>query len=188
METTMTKKILFIIGSLRKNSFNKQLAAKCREILLQKEAEISELKFSDIPFMNQDSEMPVPESISHIRAEVAAADGIWIFTPEYNFAVPGVLKNLLDWLSRPLVPGDFTSGTAIAGKKVTMSGVGGKNATKNVRADLKKLLDFIKTEVICGEGNGFVADGAAFQTDVLTMSENDLALLQKQAEEFLKAL
>ena len=184
----MTKKILFIIGSLRKNSFNKQLAAKCREILLQKEAEISELKFSDIPFMNQDSEMPVPESISRIRAEVAAADGIWIFTPEYNFAVPGVLKNLLDWLSRPLVPGDFTSGTAIAGKKVTISGVGGKNATKNVRADLKKLLDFIKTEVICGEGNGFAADGAAFQTDVLTLSENDLALLQKQAEEFLKAL
>ena len=184
----MTKKILFIIGSLRKNSFNRQLAAKCREILAQKGAEISELEYSGIPFMNQDVEMPVPESISRIRTEVAAADGIWIFTPEYNFAVPGVLKNLLDWLSRPLVPGDFTSGTAIAGKKVTMSGVGGKNATKNVRADLKKLLDFIKTEVICGEGNGFAADGTAFQTDVLTLSENDIAVLKKQADEFLKAI
>ena len=115
----MTKKVLFIIGSLRKKSFNRQLAAKCREILMQKGAEISELEYSDIPFMNQDSEMPVPASINRVRAEVAAADGIWIFTPEYNFAVPGVLKNLLDWLSRPLVPGDFTSGTAIAGKKVT---------------------------------------------------------------------
>ena len=184
----MIKKVLFIIGSLRKNSFNRQLAAKCREILMQKGVEISELEFSAIPFMNQDSEMPVPASISRVRAEVAAADGIWIFTPEYNFAVPGVLKNLLDWLSRPLVPGDFTSGTAIAGKKVTMSGVGGKNATKNVRADLKNLLDFIKTEVVCGEGNGFAADGTAFQTDVLTLSEGDIAVLEKQADEFLKAI
>ena len=63
-----------------------------------------------------------------------------------------------------------------------------KNATKNVRADLKKLLDFIKTEVICGEGNGFAADGTAFQTDVLTLNENDLSVLEKQAEEFLKAI
>ena len=132
--------------------------------------------------------MNLPTAVSRVRAEVAAADGIWIFTPEYNFAVPGVLKNLLDWLSRPLVPGDFTSGTAIAGKKVTISGVGGKNATKNVRADLKKLLDFIKTEVICGEGNGLAADGTAFQTDVLTLSENDIAVLKKQADEFLKAI
>ena len=91
----MTKKILFIIGSLRKNSFNRQLAAKCREILLQKGAEVSELEYSTIPFMNQDSETPVPASINRVRTEVAAADGIWIFTPEYNFAVPGVLKNLL---------------------------------------------------------------------------------------------
>ena len=184
----MTKKVLFIIGSLRKKSFNRQLAAKCREILMQKGAEIAELEYSTIPFMNQDAEMPVPESISRIRAEVAAADGIWIFTPEYNFAVSGVLKNLLDWLSRPLVLGDFASGTAIAGKKVTISGVGGKNATQNVRADLKKLLDFIKTEVICGEGNGFAADGTAFQTDVLTLNENDLSVLEKQADEFLKTL
>lgn len=184
----MTKKVLFIIGSLRKKSFNRQLAAKCREILMQKGAEISELEYSAIPFMNQDTETPIPASISRVRAEVAAADGIWIFTPEYNFAIPGVLKNLLDWLSRPLVPGDFASGTAIAGKKVTMSGVGGKNMTKNVRADLKKLLDFIKTEVICGEGNGFAADGTAFQSDILSLTEDDLAVLEKQAEEFLKAI
>ena len=141
----MTKKILFIIGSLRKKSFNRQLAAKCREILEKSgNVEITELDFSDVPFMNQDVEMNLPTAVSRVRTEVAAADGIWIFTPEYNYAIPGVLKNLLDWLSRPLVPGDFASGTAAAGKKVTMSGVGGKNATQNVRADLKKLLDFIE--------------------------------------------
>jgi len=185
----MTKKVLFIIGSLRKKSFNRQLATKCREILEKSgNVEITELGFSDVPFMNQDAEMNLPTAVNRVRAEVAAADGIWIFTPEYNYAIPGVLKNLLDWLSRPLVPGDFASGTAAAGKKVTMSGVGGKNATQNVRTDLKKLLDFMKMEVICGEGNGFAADGAAFMSDVLTLNEGDIAALEKQADEFLKAI
>ena len=71
---------------------------------------------------------------------------------------------------------------------MTFSGVGGKNATKNVRADLKKLLDFIRMEVLCGEGNGFSADAAAFQSDILTLSDEDSAILRKQAEEFLKAM
>ena len=185
----MTKKILFIIGSLRKKSFNRQLAAKCAEIFAETgDVEIKTLDYSDVPFMNQDVEAVLPAAVSRVRAEVQAADALWIFTPEYNFAVPGVLKNLLDWLSRPLVPGDFSSGTAVAGKKVTFCGVGGKNATKNVRADLKKLLDFIRMEVVCGEGNGFSADVAAFQSDVLTLSDEDTAILRKQAEELLKTI
>jgi len=185
----MTKKILFIIGSLRKKSFNRQLAGKCAEMLKEiGNVEIKTLDYSDVPFMNQDAEAALPVAVSRVRAEVQAADAIWIFTPEYNFAVPGVLKNLLDWLSRPLVPGDFSSGTAVAGKKVTFCGVGGKNATKSVRADLKKLLDFIRMEVLCGEGNGFSADAAAFQSDILNLSSEDSAILRKQAEDFLKAL
>jgi len=183
----MTKKILFIIGSLRKKSFNRQLAEKCAEMLKEiGNVEIKTLDYTDVPFMNQDAEAALPAAVSRVRAEVQAADALWIFTPEYNFAVPGVLKNLLDWLSRPLVPGDFSSGTAVAGKKVAFCGVGGKNATKNVRADLKKLLDFIRMEVLCGEGNGFSADAAAFQSDILTLSDEDSAILRKQAEEFLK--
>ncbi len=185
----MTKKILFIIGSLRKKSFNRQLAAKCAEILAETgDVEIKTLNYSDIPFMNQDVEAALPAAVSRVRSEIQTADALWIFTPEYNFAIPGVLKNLLDWLSRPLVPGDFSSGTAVAGKKVTFCGVGGKNATKNVRADLKKLLDFIRMEVVCGEGNGFSADAAAFQSDVMILSGEDTAILRNQAEEFLKAL
>ena len=185
----MTKKILFIIGSLRTKSFNRQLAAKCAEMLKEiGNVEIKTLDYTDVPFMNQDVETALPAAVSRVRAEVQASDAIWIFTPEYNFAVPGVLKKLLDWLSRPLVPGDFSSGTAVAGKKVTFCGVGGKNATKNVRADLKKLLDFIRMEVLCGEGNGFSADAAAFQSDILTLSDEDSAILRKQAEDFLKAV
>ena len=126
----MKKKILFIGGSLRKNSFNRQLAKKCATLIGER-AELSFLEYADMPFMNQDAENPVPAAVFHSRKAMQNADGIWIFTPEYNAAIHGALKNLLDWLSRPLVAGDFSSGTAVMKKKVTISGAGGKNATRS---------------------------------------------------------
>ena len=89
------KKVLMIVGSMRKKSFNRQLAAIAAELLRGK-AEVSFLEYADIPYMNQDIEFPVPEEIARVREEVSRADGIWIITPEYNYSYPGVLKNLLD--------------------------------------------------------------------------------------------
>ena len=100
------KKILMIVGSLRNNSLNMQLAKIAEEMLAGK-AEVSFLDYADIPFMNQDIEYPAPESVSRVRQIVMEADGIWFFTPEYNSYIPGVLKNLLDWLSRTLQPNDM---------------------------------------------------------------------------------
>ena len=94
------KKVLLIVGSLRKESFNLQLA-KLAEEMLKDKTQVSILYYADLPFMNQDMEFPAPESVARVRQEVLAADGIWIFSPEYNYQIPGVLKNLLDWLSRP---------------------------------------------------------------------------------------
>ena len=140
------KKILFIVGSMRKQSFNRQLSEIVKEKLNGK-AEIKELAYSDLPYMNQDIEFPTPEVVARVRAEVKEADGIWIFTPEYNYSYPGVLKNLLDWLSRPYKANDFASGTAVLEKKVTISGIGGKFATAGVREKLKELLGFIKMKL-----------------------------------------
>lgn len=100
------KKVLIIVGSSRKESLNLQLARMAEEIL-KDGVQASYLNFVDLPFMNQDIEFPAPESVARVRQAVLAADGIWIFTPEYNYQIPGVLKNLLDWLSRPLVPNDW---------------------------------------------------------------------------------
>lgn len=183
----MAQKILFVVGSLRKRSFNRQLAEKAREIIGSR-ADVSFLEWADVPFFNQDAEFPVPAAVARVRKAVQEADGIWIFSPEYNGAVPGALKNLLDWLSRPLIPGDFASGTAASGKKVTVSGAGGKNATRSVRADLQKLLSFMRMEVLCADGSGFSADSEAFQTDRLTLREEDSARLESQAAEFLAAI
>ena len=99
------KKILFIIGSLRKESFNKKLAKEVEE-MLDGRATVEYLDYSDVPLMNQDIEFPAPEAVKRVREKVAKADALWIFTPEYNYSYPGHLKNLIDWLSRPLVAGD----------------------------------------------------------------------------------
>ena len=180
------KKILMIVGSLREQSFNRQLAEKTAELLAGR-AEIAYLNYADIPFMNQDIEFPTPEQVTRVRKEVLAADGIWIFTPEYNSSYPGVLKNLLDWLSRPLEAGNFQKGTAVSGKKVTISGAGGKAATAGARGKLRELLNFIRMEVMETPETG-VAAGEAFVTNVLTPSEEELQSLQRQTEAFLAFL
>ena len=83
------KKVLMIVGSLRKESFNLQLA-KLAEEMLKDKVQVSIRYYADLPFMNQDIEFPPPESVARVRQEVLAADGIWVFSPEYNYQIPGV--------------------------------------------------------------------------------------------------
>lgn len=71
----MAKKILFIVGSLRKQSFNRQLAEKAAEIVRGR-ADVSFLEWTDVPFFNQDAEFPVPMAVARVRKAVQEADGI----------------------------------------------------------------------------------------------------------------
>ena len=181
------KKVLIIVGSLRKNSFNYQLAKQV-EAMLAGKAEVCFLQFADLPFMNQDMEFPVPESIARVRQAVQEADGIWIFSPEYNYQIPGVLKNLLDWLSRPLAPNDWERGSAVRGKPVTISGVAGRSGAAGVRKNLSALLEIMSMKLIGGQGSGVSLDAEAFQSGVLNLSEENLAEIRGQEEAFLEAI
>lgn len=181
------KKILIIVGSLRKDSFNHQLATQVKE-LLEGRAECSFLGFSDLPFMNQDIEFPPPESVERVRRAVQEADGIWISSPEYNYQIPGVLKNLLDWLSRPLIPNDWQRRSAVKGKVVTISSVAGKSAGAGVRKNLSNLLEVMSMKVVGGAGMGVALDVEAFQTGKLTLSEKSREELKEQMDLFLAAL
>ncbi len=100
-------RILAIVGSLREGSLNRQLAEAAGKELsaVDPQAEFAILDWADVPLFNQDIEVPAPEPVSRVRREVLGADGIWVFTPEYNHFFPGTLKNLLDWLSRPVGAG-----------------------------------------------------------------------------------
>ena len=177
------KKILFVIGSLRAKSFNRQLAGVAKEIIGDR-AEVTELDYSDLPLMNQDIEQPEPDAVARVRKAVAEADALWIFTPEYNFSYPGGMKNLLDWLSRPVKPMDYDTPTCINGKRVAISGAGGKAATANCRAKLTELLTFIKADVLA-EQTGIAVPAEAWATDILTLSEEQKMQLATQAESLL---
>ena len=174
------KKILFIIGSLRAKSFNRQLAMMAKEIIGNR-AEVSELDFSDLPLLNQDIEQPEPAAVALIRMAVSEADALWIFTPEYNSSYPGHLKNLLDWLSRPVIPLDYGTPTCINGKRVAISGAGGKATTANCRAKLTELLTFIKADVLA-EQTGIAVPAEAWGTDVLTLTDEQKAQLSAQVD------
>lgn len=178
------KKVLIIIGSAREKSFNRQLAEKAAELLNGK-AEISFLDYTEIPYMNQDIEYPAPKEIARIRDEVSKADGIWIMTPEYNYSYPGILKNLLDWLSRPVKQGAPRTETAVAGKKVTISGVAGKSAAIGARTKLKELLQCMHAELMEDSETGVSLDMNSFLTNVLTLSEESEKSLEEQANAFL---
>lgn len=120
-------RILAIVGSLRKDSLNRQLALLAKTAVGER-AVFNLLDYGDVPLLNQDFEYPAPEPVRRVRGEVKAADGIWFFTPEYNHAVPGVLKNLIDWLSRPASKEErqvlFGKPAAISGITTGMSGTG----------------------------------------------------------------
>lgn len=181
------KKILMIVGSLRKQSFNRQLAQKI-EAILGDRACVTYLEYRDIPYLDQDMEFPAPESVARVRSAVQEADGIWICTPEYNYQIPGGLKNLLDWLSRPLEENNWKLGSAVKGKPVTISGVAGKSAAAGVRKVLSSLLTMMSMNLVAGEGTGISFDASAFQKGILSISEPALASLDAQAEQFLSAL
>lgn len=177
------QKLLFIIGSLRTKSFNRQLARVAREIVGDR-AEVSELDYGDLPLLNQDIEFPEPAAVARIRRAVREADALWIFTPEYNSSYPGHLKNLLDWLSRPVVPMDYATPTCINGKRVAVSGAGGKAATANCRAKLTELLSFMKADVLSGQV-GIALTAEAWRTDVLTLTDEQMSQLAALADELL---
>ena len=178
------KKILFVIGSLRAKSFNRQVAHVAKGIIGNR-AEVQELDYSDLPLLNQDIEQPEPAAVARIRKEIAEADGLWIFTPEYNMSYPGHLKNLLDWMSRPVKFMDYGTPTCINGKRVAISGAGGKAATASCRAKLTELLTFIKAEVL-PEQVGIAVPAEAWGKDVLVLTDEQKAELKALADKLIE--
>ena len=181
------KKILFIIGSLRKESFNKKLAEEVEEMLAGR-ATVEYLDYSDVPLMNQDIEFPAPEAVKRVREKVAEADALWIFSPEYNYSYPGHLKNLIDWLSRPLVAGDRQTPLAINGKKVALSGAGGASATAKCREKLTELLTlpFIRAEVMTEPQTGIQLNMEAWTEGRMMLTEEQMTNLRLQVDAFLE--
>jgi len=97
---TTPLKVLGIAGSLRKESYNRAALRAARE-LAPEGMEIEILELEGIPPFNQDEESRPPETVVRLKSKIRAADAILFVTPEYNYSIPGVLKNAIDWASRP---------------------------------------------------------------------------------------
>ncbi len=95
-----TISILGIAGSLRKDSFNKALLREAAA-LVPEEARLEIFDLDGIPPFNQDLESQLPERVKEFKEKIKTADAILIVTPEYNYSIPGVLKNAIDFASRP---------------------------------------------------------------------------------------
>ena len=92
--------IALVIGSLRRESYNKQLAGALQR-LAPKDCVFHPIRIDDLPLYNQDDDANQSEPVKRLKAEIAAADGVIFVTPEYNRSIPGVLKNAIDQASRP---------------------------------------------------------------------------------------
>jgi len=135
----MTFKILAISGSLRKASTN-TMALRAAQKLAPAGMSIEIADISQIPLYDDDvRSLGEPASVQTLKAQIRAADAVLIATPEYNFSIPGVLKNALDWVSRPPEP-------PFDGKPVAIMGAApGPVGTARVQYHLRQVLVFMNT-------------------------------------------
>jgi chromate reductase len=145
-------KILGIAGSLRKASWNRG-ALRAAQKLCPEGAKIEIFELDGIPAFNQDEEKNPPQKVVELKQRVRAADAILLVTPEYNYGMPGVLKNAIDWASRPY--GDNAwDGKPVALMSAAMSMGGGVRAQYQLRQAFVFLnMDaVVQPEVAIGNG------------------------------------
>lgn len=94
-------KIVALVGSLRQDSYSKSLAEAAKTLITEGSELILSTPLDKIPNYNEDLEDTLPEAVANLRTELYSADALLIVTPEYNAGPPGLLKNAIDWASRP---------------------------------------------------------------------------------------
>eukprot|EP01136_Pigoraptor_vietnamica_P039926 Opistho-1_new@11258 len=130
-------KVLGIAGSLRKASYNRALIRAAKK-LAPEGLTIDIFDLDDVPLYNGDAEAQGdPPGVAAFKRAIAAADGVLIATPEYNHGVPGVMKNAIDWASRP------ARGAPLGGKPVGLIGASpGMTGSARGQSQLRQAFEF----------------------------------------------
>jgi chromate reductase len=123
--------ILGFAGSLRPGSYNRALLRAALE-LVPAGAKLEVFELDGIPPFNQDSESSPPERVREFKRKIKASDALLIATPEHNYSVPGVLKNAIDWASRPYGDNAF-EGKPVAMMSASIGMLGGARAQYHLR-------------------------------------------------------
>lgn len=133
--TMGTIHVLAFAGSLRKESYNR-LLLRASQKLAPAEMEIEIFELNEIPPYNMDLEPNFPPAVTEFKANIKAADGLLIATPEHNFGIPGVLKNAIDWASRMPDEATFDNKPVIV-QSASPGWVGGLRAQMHLRPVLE---------------------------------------------------
>ncbi len=147
--------ILALSGSIRKESFNTKLVEAC-QALLPEGTTITLHPIDTLPLYNSDLETTFPAEATALKTAIEAADAIIIATPEYNRSIPGVLKNAIDWASRPWGKNSF------AGKPVLTMGVSsGRIGTAVAQSHLRQIMVYLDAHVV-GQPEVYLSADTAF--------------------------
>jgi len=128
-------------GSLREKSVNKGILRVIQD-LLPAYVRMEFLAIEELPYFNQDLEADEPASVRNFKEKLRHADAVLIAAPEFNGSIPGVLKNALDWASRP------AGQSAMAGKLTAIAGAGARGGTASAQAHLRHILKLFGVAVL----------------------------------------
>lgn len=137
-------KLAIVVGSNRRESINRKLAQVLKRLGADA-FEASFVKIDDLPMYNQDNEQPVPADVARFKREIEAADAVLFVTPEHNRSIPAVLKNAIDWGSRPWGKSSWP------GKPAAVIGAsGGAISTAIAQSHLRSVLGSISSMHVLG--------------------------------------
>lgn len=170
--------IAIVVGSLRKNSFNRKLANAIVK-LASPEFSFKQVQIGDLPLYNQDDDANQAESVKRLKAEIAAAQGLLFVTAEYNRSIPGVLKNAIDHASRPY------GQSAWAGKPAGVLGASvGAIGTSIAQQHLRNVLAYLNVPTL-GQPEAFLhaKDGLFDEADNIGADSKEF--LQKWMDQYV---
>lgn len=170
--------IAVVVGSLRKDSFNKKLA-KALEKLFPAEFGFTHLRIDDLPLYNQDDDGKPAEQVKRLKGEITAAQGLLFVTPEYNRSIPGVLKNAIDHASRPYGQNAWADKPAgVIGASV------GSTGTAMAQQHLRNILAYLDVPTL-GQPEAFIHNKEGLYDAAGNIGESSLKFLQGWVNEYV---
>ena len=174
-------RLLGISGSLRAQAFSTAVLQALADAV-QADAACGFADIGALPHFNQDLYVePLPKAVARFRAQIAASDGLVISSPEYNHGIPGVLKNAIDWASRP------HNGSPLKVKPVLIvtsshAFTGGVRAQYQIREALVSALarPVNTPEIVVGQVNAKIVDGRFHDPATIEFARNGLAVMFKE--------
>ncbi len=170
--------IAVIVGSLRRDSFNRKLASAMAR-LAPSDFSFKQVEIGDLPLYNQDDDANPAASVKRLKADILAAQGLLFVTAEYNRSIPGVLKNAIDHASRPY------GQSAWAGKPAGVLGVSvGATGTCMAQQHLRNILAYLDVQTL-GQPEGFIHAKDGLFDEAGNLGEGSKKFLQGWMDQYV---